>query len=374
MLPFEMVFPALLATLGVALAMRVTIALYYNDGERILVMLKLRPGQKNISYYKRFDLLLAPFPFLYCWAEIFAALLFFRWSGFNPLAGVLLVIVSAGRMRALQEVGHNALHAALCPSKKFQWLLSNVLFQFPIFKRDMDSRFIAHVKQHHPNADIPGKDPNHTRIVAGGMVPGISTLGFIRALLYPLLPHGLMNSMMTMARAALFQNSNAWIFLLRLGTVAVVATLFVWLGGWQGLVFGYIIPMVAFYPLFSWLSLLSKHRWHTPYVEGMDKRSHDYEHGRATDFSGLFGPILRYLIYPMSDAYHLAHHIYPFVRTEYMPALDRELKISEPRYTQYISDGFLFGRNGQPAALSELYDRLVRAPVAHAGAELGPAE
>jgi len=61
----------------------------------------------------------------------------------------------------------------------------------------------------------------------------------------------------------------------------------------------------------------------------------------------------------MSDAYHLAHHVYPNVRYQYLPSVDRALKINEPRYTQYISRGMIFGSDGQPAALSELYYRLV---------------
>jgi fatty acid desaturase len=359
MLPLDFVFPAMLALLTSAIAIRAVIAIYYRDGERILPLLRLRPTTGRIEYYRPLDTAFAILPFLHCWLEIGAAVLLFRWTDYSVSAGCLLVLVSGGRMRALQEVGHNALHAALCPSKSYQWLLSNLLFQFPIFKRDMQSRFVTHVREHHPNADIPGVDPNLMRVSAAGMRPGISPFGFVVALLYPMLPHGIFNSIQTMLRAAIKENRDRKIVVLRILTCSVVVALFLCLGGWAGFFVGYLIPLVVFYPLFSWWSLLSKHRWHTPYVPNLDKRSHDYEHGRATDFTGIFAPVLRYLIFPMSDAYHLAHHIYPYVRTEYLPAVDRELKVIEPRYTQYISDGFLFGRNGQPAALSDLYQRVV---------------
>jgi fatty acid desaturase len=292
--------------------------------------------------------------------EIVAAVLFFRWTGEHPLAAVLLVAVAAGRMRALQEIGHNALHVALCPSKSLQWTLSNVFFQFPTLKRDMDSRFVVHVKDHHPNADIPGKDPNLKRVINAGMVPGISMGAFVAALVYPISPKGLLNTVKGCFHDVTRENSTRGILVQRILVTTAVAALFLWLGGPMGLLLGWLLPVFAIYPLFSWWSLLSKHRWHTPYVAGLDRRAHDFEHGRATDFSGLSGLLQRYFIFPTSDAYHLAHHIYPYVRWEYMPVVDRALKIHEPRYTQYISQGMLVGSEGQPAALSELRDRLVR--------------
>lgn len=177
MLNQDRVFDVMVVLIALSLFFRLAIKLYYRDGERILPKFKLSPGNRDeISYYKRFDTLFAPLPFIYCWLEIFAAVLFFRWTDYNVLSGVLLAVVTSGRMRALQELGHNALHLALCPSKKLQWFLSNTFFQFPTLKRDMDSRFITHVIEHHPNADVPGKDPNLRRVIAAGMVPASAVL------------------------------------------------------------------------------------------------------------------------------------------------------------------------------------------------------
>lgn len=362
MLSEELVQKYMVIAFGLSLGFRLLVWSYYRDGERILPLLKLAPSKgEKVRYYKRFDTILAPLPFLYCWLDIATAVLFFRWAGFHPAAGILLVLVAAGRMRALQEVGHNALHAALCPSKSFQWMLSNVFFQFPTVKRDMDSRFNTHVKDHHPNADVPDKDPNLKRVIGAGMVPGISKMDFFLALLFPVTPKGIMKTITGNFRDAVNENSSTYIFSLRVVVMVAVFTFYFWLGGGLALIFGWLIPAFMIYPLFAWWSLLAKHRWHTPYEPSQGRRDHDYEHGRATDFSGLTGVLQRYLIFPMSDAYHLAHHIYPFVRSEYMPVVDRSLKIQEPLYTQYISNGLLFPTSGQPAALSELYWRLVRA-------------
>jgi fatty acid desaturase len=64
-------------------------------------------------------------------------------------------------------------------------------------------------------------------------------------------------------------------------------------------------------------------------------------------------------ICPSSDAYHLAHSLYPGVRWNYLPAIDRVLKVDEPRYSQHASEGLLLSSDGIPSALSELRDRLV---------------
>jgi fatty acid desaturase len=367
MLSEDLLIPGIMFCLGGSALLRIVLWLYYSDGERILPLLRLAPrSDVAIQYYKRFDTLLAPAPFMHCWLEIGAALLFFRWTGYNGFAGLLLACVAAGRMRALQETGHNALHSALCPSKRFQWFLSNTLFQFPTFKRDMASRFISHVKEHHPNADIPGRDPNLRRVTKSGMVPGVTTVQFVRALIHPITPRGLFETISGNLRDSCKENNGLPVILHRIaGTVAFIS-LYIWLGGWQGWLVGHVLPAFAVYPLFAWWSLLSKHRWHTKYDAALDRKDHDFEHGRATDFSGLTGAVQRYLFFPMSDAYHLAHHIYPYVRSEYMPVVDRQLKIQEPRYTKYISCGMLFGSHGQPAALSELYHRLVARPEAFA--------
>jgi fatty acid desaturase len=352
--------PAVIACLILAdLGCRALLIAYYRDGERILPLLRLADRtDRKVTYYKRFDSWLAPLPFVICWLEISLAAVLARYGGSEWL-WMPAALVIGGRFRALQEVGHNALHGALCPSKRLQWYLSNVFFQFPVFKRDMDSRYIVHVQEHHPNANIPGADPNLQRISAGGMKPGISSLAFVNALLMPLGPSGFRETVVTMVKASLFLNSNAQAAVLRLVSVGLAGGLFYGLAGWPGILLGYLPALVIAYPLFAWLSLLAKHRWHVPVMPGVARgRDHDFEHGRATDYTGFSGALVRYFICPSSDAYHLAHHLFPFVRAEYLPVVDRALKISEPRYTQYISNGLIFERHGQPAALSELKHRL----------------
>ncbi|VEB41515.1 Fatty acid desaturase [Chromobacterium violaceum] len=84
---------------------------------------------------------------------------------------MLVVLWSGGRMRALQEFGHNAVHFALCPSHAWQWWLSDIFYQFPVFKRDMHSRHKTH-GDHHRKPNHPELDPNRARVFAGGYAAG----------------------------------------------------------------------------------------------------------------------------------------------------------------------------------------------------------
>ncbi|WP_394826765.1 fatty acid desaturase family protein [Pendulispora albinea] len=349
---------------AVAVALRLVFDLHYvkNEG-RILRFLRLTDDEKSserISYYGRFDGYFCVLPFAWCWFDIYSAtLLATAWD--HVIGYVLLVVFVGGRFRALQEIGHNAVHGALCRSRDWQWFLSDIFFQFPTFKRDMHARFVTHVKEHHKNPNQPIKDPNLMRIIAGGMVPNISEGRFYFNLLYPLTPLGFWVGLRTMAQHSTLYNRNIGTLFLRIATVAGFVGGFIALAGWKGLVLGYVVPLFVSYPLYTWLSLLSEHRWFVASDPGADRRTMECTNCRPIDFPGVGGWVIRQLVYPLSDQYHLAHSLYPFVRWNYLPAIDRALKERDELYARYRSEGFLFGREGMPAALSELRERLTGA-------------
>lgn len=348
----------LIGLVATALLLRALVAFYYRDSTRILRLLKLiprTPGRKE-QYYRPLDGWFAPLPFLWTWLDIVAAVLLASLYS-TPLMWLAVVLWTGGRLRALQEFGHNAVHFALCPNHEWQWWLSNVFYQFPAFKRDMRSRHQTHTLEHHRNPNHPSLDPNRARVHAGGYVAGISPGGFYALLLYPLTPRGAWVNLTTMARSSLLNHSHLTT-VVRVVCLLTVAALLYWAGGWKGVLFGWLVPLLTSYPVFAWVSLLTEHRW---FVEGTsrDRRDLEYLAGRPTDYFGLTGWLIRVFIAPTSDAYHLAHSLYPGVRWNYLPAIDRHLKIHEPRYSNNASEGLLLRRGSAPTALSELYERLV---------------
>jgi len=353
-----------ISMVALSVFMRLVYDLYYRrHAARILRLLRLSGGEKpagHISYYTRFDRFFCVLPFAWCWLDIYSATLLAVFAN-HVAAYILLIVFVGGRFRALQEIGHNAVHGALARSRNWQWFLSDVFFQFPTFKRDMHARFVTHVKEHHRNPNQPVKDPNLMRIIAGGMVPNISKRRFYFNLFYPLLPAGFWVGLRTMAQHSTLFNRNFATLVLRVVTVAAVICGFIGLAGWRGLLLGYVIPLFITYPLYTWLSLLSEHRWFVASDAEAARRTMECTNCRPLDFPGIHGWVIRQLVYPLSDQYHLAHSLYPFVRWNYLPAIDRALKERDELYARYRSEGFLFGRKEMPAALSELRDRLTGA-------------
>lgn len=353
----QSVFVCLLAT---TLLLRGLVTFYYRDKQRVLRLLKLQPRlpDRKEHYYRPLDAWLAPLPFIWAWLDIVAAVVLASIHS-TPLMWLAVVLWSGGRMRALQEFGHNAVHFALCRHHAWQWWLSNVFYQFPVFKRDMRSRYQAHTVEHHRNPNHPELDPNRARVQAGGYVAGVSPICFYRLLLYPLTPEGAKVNLTTLMRSSLLNHSRLTSVVRCLCLMAVAALLY-WAGGWKGVVFGWLLPLLTSYPVFAWVSLLTEHRW---FIEGPIRNRRDLEYlaGRPTDYFGLSGWLVRVFIAPTSDAYHLAHSLYPGVRWNYLPAIDRHLKIHEPRYSSNASEGLFVRRGSAPTALSELYERLVNA-------------
>lgn len=342
------------------IAMRAAVAVYYLDTMPVLRTLRLasRIAGPRESYYKKLDAWLAPFPFLWSWLDItIASMLAARidhWAFWG-----LLVVWTGGRFRALQEFGHNAVHFALCKNKTWQWWLSDLFFQFPSFKRDMYARQIVHTKEHHRHPNDPKKDPNRIRVEGGGMSNSISTRRFYLNLLYPVSPRGLQENVATMLRNSCHNRSKLTV-VFRLLSLGATGLLLYWAGSWKAVVFAWIVPLLTSYTLFAWWSLLAEHRWFVPEFSE-DRRTNECIVGRPTDYRGMTGVIVRMLISPTSDAYHLAHSLYPGIRWNYLPAIDHCLKIEDPRYTQFASEGLLVSRNGVPSALSELRERLTGA-------------
>ncbi|RDS83898.1 dihydrorhizobitoxine desaturase [Dyella monticola] len=343
---------------AIDIALRLITWAYYADEERVLQILNLLPRSMGprMPYYKRFDAVLAPLPFLWTWIEIFLMVWLANYFDHAIVWGLAIVIIG-GRFRALQEFGHNAVHFALCKSHAWQWFLSDYFYQFPAFKRDMHSRHVTHTREHHKNPNHMSLDPNRARVRDGGMAYPLTERQFYARLLYPLTPRGLRVNITTMLRNSMLNHSKTTTVIRCICLLQLALTFFV-LAGWKGVVLGWFAPLFTTYALFAWLALLAEHRW---FVSGSfeNRRELEYLAGRPTDYSGFSGWMVRILVSPTSDAFHLAHSLYPGVRWNYLPAIDRILKITDSRYTAHASEGLIFSKHGAPSALSELRDRLV---------------
>jgi fatty acid desaturase len=338
-----------------ALLMRALDTAYHRDAQRILQRLHLAPqAAAREPCYRALDPVFALLPFVWNWFEIAAATALAKQVD-HTLGYTLLTLFAGARIRALQEVGHTAVHLGLCRSKRWQWGLANVLFQYPCFKPNMRARCISHVHQHHRATNQPS-DPNIARFRAIGFVPPMSLGRFQCMLFYPFTPRGLLETLRLMVRATA-SNQSIFDSVVRANVVLVVVCLFVAIGGWQGLVFAYLLPLLTVYPWFSWISLLVEHRW---FVECHAKARFAREciNGRPTDYSGVSGWLIKHFVLPASDHYHLAHSLYPHVRWNYLAAIDRKLKARDPAYGTFRTEGLFWSNGSRPSALLELRARM----------------
>jgi len=346
-----------IALVAADLFMRAAVAWYYRDHERVLRILKLKERQGPLEpYYRKYDAWTAPLPFVWTWLEILA-LIVVATAVERALVWLLAIVLIGGRFRALQEFGHNAVHFALCRSHRWQWLLSDWFYQFPAFKRDMYSRQITHTKEHHRHPNHESLDPNRARVRDGGMVAPLSSWQFYGRLLYPLTLRGATDNVRTMLRNSRMNHSRGTAAL-RVLCLAGLSLLLYAIGGWRAIVLGWLVPMLTSYPLFVWLALLTEHRWFVERPPAGSRFDLECWAGRPTDYAGVSGWLVRILVSPTSDAYHLAHSLYPGVRWNHLPAIDRALKVADARYTAHASSGLLFASEHAPSALSELRERL----------------
>jgi len=341
--------------LAAALVLRAADLWYYRDHERVVRHVGLRGAGVRERYYRALDPVFAVLPFMWSWCDI-VGLTAFALRVDHALGYLALVLLVGTRLRALQEAGHTATHYGLCRQRRWQWALSNLLFQYPCFKPDMHHRYISHVRQHHHHANDPEIDPNIARFAALGFMPGISSRRFDYMLLHPLTPRGFVETL-TLITTGARRNHTVLGAVLRAVMVAVMATGFVGALGWPGLVIGYAVPMLTAYPLYSWISLLVEHRWFVECTE-TNHFARECVLGRPTAYPGVFGWLLRHAMFPATDHYHLAHSLYPHIRWNHMPALDRVIAAGDPRYGKYGSVGLVFQAGAAPSALSELRTRM----------------
>lgn len=341
----------------VRVAIWLIVKVYYSDSDRMLKLLRLQSSASETrgAYHKRWDSVLATFPFLWTWLDILIVVSVAQYAS-NWVTWILVSVVVGGRFRALQEFGHNAVHFAMCKSHRWQYLLSEVFCQAPLFKPEMQIRQHRHSGQHHPNPNQHGKDPNFAKVVAGCMVPGISVRQFRLNLFHPFRVSTLKINLFSMG-SNVFAASSLKAGVTRCLAICSTAAILYLHAGFSGVIWAWLFPVATFYQLFAWWALLAEHRWHVE-SDAPTRIEREYASARPTDYAGLSGLLTRCFIAPTSDAYHLVHSLYPHVRWNYLPAIDRWLKVNDARYTENASMGFFFSRNGIPSALSELQERL----------------
>jgi fatty acid desaturase len=266
------------------------------------------------------------------WLELAGYLLLLaRWPSIALTAAVTLLV--AVKCRHFQEISHFGIHVALCRSRRLGDVLTEFAAQGPLALATVEDRRESHVRRHHPNANVPGVDPNLDDLVRAGMHPGCSRLELLRANVFPLTPNGVATTVRTIAGNLWPSPALWWRPVMLAGTLAVVTVA----AGVPGLL-AVVLARLLCYPQLAWMSLLVEHRWFTATprsgrpIEVEARRCVRVLRGRPV--SGIFA---RITWLPYGDLFHFAHSVYPTVRWNYLPNLERIIGLPEfaPRHVWF---------------------------------------
>ncbi|GGE93718.1 fatty acid desaturase [Stappia taiwanensis] len=306
--------------------------------------------------YKPLDAFLGPLAYVWTYLFIISAVLAFHYTDYIAVK-IAAVLFVTGRFRSLQEIGHHAAHGSLGPSRRFNEILTNLLYQFPAFMPEIRRRHQVHVVEHHHAVNMDG-DPDRVEMEDKGFVPGLTRTQFWLGVFRPLTPMGLIERL---RECWGYLKADMWNLnlVLRLASVATVVALFLTFGFYWELLFLYVVPVLFTYPLAYWIAHIALHRWYATCEEEIPYHERELKLGRPTDFPGLLGALVKHNVFPYGDSYHLAHSLFPSARWNYLPAIDALMKRDCPEYANHGSRGLFFGSGGKPSALDELRERMV---------------
>jgi fatty acid desaturase len=260
------------------------------------------------------------------WLEVAGYLLFLSRTESIPWTLVVAGLVAI-KCRHFQEISHFGIHSALCRSRRMGDVLIEFAAQGPLALATVDDRRESHVRRHHPNANVPGLDPNLDDLLRAGLTPGCSRRRFIGALVYPFSFSGLARTGTTVWSNLQPRAGSWW----RLPLTAAFFTAVYFMSGLPG-VAAITIARAVLYPQLAWMSLLAEHRW----FADTPRRGRPIEVEAARCVRVLRGrPVLELIArtswLPYGDLFHFVHSTYPTIRWNYLPTMERLIGL--PQFT-----------------------------------------
>ncbi|MEV4506672.1 fatty acid desaturase [Streptomyces klenkii] len=270
----------------------------------------------------------------------------------GPLAAVIAAVAVAVHFRHLQEISHAAVHGILARTPRANLLLAEVFAHYPLALAPVPVRRRRHVRDHHPNAAIPGTDPNLAELHTAGLRAGLTRAAFATALIHPLTPRGIRTTTTTITAVLRRFPARAAAVIALAGTAYLA-------GGTAGLLWGLLVPRLLLYPQLAHLSLIIEHTWFDPQVRTGSPAW--VEAGRCLRLyprNRALAALAAATWLPYGDLRHYAHSAHPGLRWNYLPALEHHL--APPHFTP---DALLLGTS---SVARHHFDALTPAPVGHA--------
>ena len=146
---------------------------------------------------------------------------------------------------------------------------------------------------------------------------------------------------------------------LRVTSVVLLLGGLTWLTCPRMLVLGLVPAVLIWLPWLSWLSAVCEHSWFDArHATARTSWEREIACGKRTHFRGLLGWITRLLIFPIGDAYHLAHSLFPTLHFRHLPWFDRTLAAYSAPYRSVPQTYGLFGGPSGSGSLSFIYKQV----------------
>ncbi len=265
------------------------------------------------------------------------------------LTGSLLVylvalVLIASRMRALNNLVHEASHKLLFANPQANRWAGMLLCAFPI-GASMHAYRRSHGRHHRLLGD-PVYDPDRVRYRELGvedlpMARGRLVRRFLRVLLLVEIPNYVIGTLRPFVHTTETPRSEMaalWLYWLGIAGVLTVT------GTWLGFVLYWLVPFFTVFQILRYCSEISEHGGLYDNEDPLELARNNVPH-----------PLLRPIFYPHNDNLHLVHHLFPGIPHYRLAAAHRVLQSDRDyAHAHHCYGYFMPRRDGRPSTFAEM--------------------
>lgn len=256
----------------------------------------------------------------------------------------LALVAIASRMRALNNLVHEASHKLLFAHPRLNRWAGMVLCAFPI-ATSMHAYRRSHGRHHRLLGD-PVYDPDRVRYRELGVedlpLPrGQVARRFLRMLLLVEIPTYLRGTLRPFVRDSETPRSETialWAYWIGVATVLTLT------GAWLGFLLYWVLPFLTVFQMLRYCAEISEHGGLYDKEDPLELARNNVPH-----------PIIRAIVYPHNDNLHLVHHLFPGIPHYRLPLAHRILQADADYARAHHCYGyFLPRRDGRPSTFAEM--------------------
>lgn len=301
-----------------------------------LITARLRKAQRRDNWHNALYLALD-------YGVVAAAIAAAELTG-SPVVYALALVAIASRMRALNNLVHEASHKLLFKDPRLNRWAGMLLCAFPI-GTSMHAYRRSHGRHHRLLGD-PVYDPDRVRYRELGVehlpIPrGRLVRRFLRVLALVEIPKYLAGTLRPFVHTSETPRSETvalWAFW---ATVAAVLTV---TGTWLGFLAYWVAPFFSAFQVLRYCSEISEHGGLYDNEDPLELARNNVPH-----------PLLRPILYPHNDNLHLVHHLFPGI-PHYRLAHAHRILQADPDYAgaHHCYGYFVPRRDGRPSTFGEM--------------------